>query len=65
MKIDKAKIDLAMAKNCFSAERLSEITGISTVTIARIKNGSQEPRPQTIGKIAKALNVDVESIIQD
>jgi len=65
MRIDKKKLDLAMAENCFSAERLSSLTGISTVTIARIKNGSQKARPATIGKLAKALNVKVEELIQD
>lgn len=65
MKIDKKKLDLAMAENCYSAEELSNLTGISTVTIARIKNGSQRPRPATIGKIAKALNVKVEYLIED
>jgi DNA-binding Xre family transcriptional regulator len=65
MRIDKKKFDLAMAENCFSAKRLSSITGISTVTITKIKNGSQKARPQTIGKLAKALNVKVEELIED
>jgi len=65
MKIDKKKLDLAMAENCYSAEELSNLTGISTVTIARIKNGSQRPRPATIGKIAKALGIKVQDLIED
>ncbi|MCG9969995.1 hypothetical protein L9W92_18575 [Pelotomaculum terephthalicicum JT] len=39
MKIDNQKLDLVMARNCLSSEKLSEITGVSQVTIARIKNG--------------------------
>ncbi len=65
MNIDKNKLDLAMARNCFSAETLAEITGISQVTIARLKRGVQQPRPQTVGKLAKALGVNVEDLIED
>jgi len=64
MKIDKHKVDLAMANKCYSAEELAEITGISPITIARIRRGIQKPRPKTIGMIARALNVPVENLIQ-
>lgn len=64
LKIDKNKFDLAMARNCFTSEKLSNLTGISKVTIIRVKNGSQNPRPMTVGKIAKALNVKVEDLIE-
>lgn len=63
MKVNKEKLDLAMATNCLSFEKLSKITGVSPVTIARIKNGSQKPRPSTVGKIAKALGMKVEDLI--
>lgn len=65
MNIDKNKLDLVMAKNCYSAEKLAAITGVSQVTIARLKRGVQNPRPQTIGKLAKALNVKVEELIEN
>ncbi len=64
MKIDKMKIDVTMAKKGYSAKELSEKCGVSQVTIARLKRGVQEARPATIGKIAKALNVDVTEIIE-
>ena len=63
MNIDKSKLDLAMAKECCTAEKLAKLTGVSQVTLARIKRGVQEPRPATVGKIAKALNVQVEELI--
>jgi transcriptional regulator with XRE-family HTH domain len=63
MRIDKNKLELAMARNCVSAEELGQQTGISTITIARIRNGSQMGRTKTIGTIAKALKVDVTEII--
>ena len=63
MKIDNRKLELAMASVCCTAENLSSMTGIAQGTIARIKKGSQNPRPSTVGKIAKALNVKVEDLI--
>lgn len=63
MKIDKMKMDVAMANKGYSAKELSERCGVSQITIARLKKGVQGARTQTIGKIAKALNVPVESLI--
>lgn len=65
MKIDKMKLDLAMANKAYSAKELSKICGVSQVTIVRITKGTQEARPGTVGKIAKALNVPVTAIIVD
>ena len=63
MKIDKMKIDVAMANKGYSAKELSEKCGVSQITLARLKRGVQKARPETIGKIAKALNVPVEQLI--
>ena len=65
MKIDNKKLDLLMAEKCLTSEKLSKITGVSQVTIARMKNGTQKPRPITIGKIAKALEIKPEELIED
>lgn len=64
LKIDKMKIDVAMANKGYSAKELSEKCGVSQITIARLKRGVQKARPETVGKIAKALNVDVTEIIE-
>lgn len=63
MKIDKMKIDIAMANKGYSAKELSEKCGVSQITIARLKRGVQRARPDTLGKIAKALDVPVEKLI--
>lgn len=65
MKIAKSNFELAMANACVTAEELSKITGISSITITRIKNGIQDARPATVGKIARALNVDVRELIEN
>ena len=64
MRINKNKLEMAMGNACFTAEMLSAATGIGTCTLARIKNGQQNPRPVTVGKIAKALKVKVEELVE-
>lgn len=65
MKIKKTKLELAMADMNFTVSDLANATGISVTGISKIKNGQQNARPATIGKIAKALNVPVENLIED
>lgn len=64
MKINLQKLQIAMANQEFSSKELSKKCGVSQVTITRITKGVQVARPQTIGKIAKALNVPVTEIIE-
>lgn len=64
MKLDAKKMDAAVGNACMTYKMLSEATGISTCTLARIKNGHQQARPNTIGKIAKALNIKVEDLVE-
>lgn len=64
MKVDKKKLEVAMARKCISSEELGAITGISMFTINRLK-AEQPGRTKTIGLIAKALEVDVTEIIID
>lgn len=64
MVIDVKKLDKAMASKMFTLKELSKESGVSNVTIIRLKNGTQKPKPITVGKIAKALGVDVTEIIE-
>ena len=64
VKIDNSKFELALASSCMTLKELSCKSGIRQETIARIKNSVQNPTPATVGKIAKALNVPVESLIE-
>lgn len=65
MQISKIKLEKVMADQCITSEGLSKKTGVSQVTLARMKRGAQNTRPATIGKIAKALNVPVENLIEE
>lgn len=64
MKINNSKLEIAMGNAVIGTKQLSEMTGIAQETIARIKNGKQNPKPITLGKIAKALNVKVEDLVE-
>ena len=64
MKIDKKKLELAMANACMGIRELLEATGLPRPTI----NNAISERgclPVTIGKIARALGVRAEEIIKD
>lgn len=53
-----------MARACMNAEDLQNKTRISMPTIYNAASG-KSVRPATLGKIAKALNVDVTEILED
>lgn len=64
MKLDNRKLQLAMAKECITVSELAEKSKVSRVALTRFTTGKSNPKPVTIGKIAKALNVSVESLIE-
>lgn len=64
IKIDIKKIDLLIAKKGMSVKEFSEHSHINETTLCRIRNGKQVPNIKTVGKLAKALEVDVTEIIE-
>ena len=65
MKIDCQKLDLAIANDGRTLKNICSEIGISCNGLCKIRNGSRNPRLSTLGRIAKALNVDVRDIIQE
>lgn len=63
MFIDKTKMDLLLANKCMTLGELAINSGIDIATISRLRSGSRKPRPQTLGKIARALGTNVENLI--
>ncbi|MGE9881575.1 hypothetical protein [Blautia obeum] len=61
MKLDRQKYMLARARACMGQKDL-EAAGIPKGTLCRAING--DVRPETAGRIAKALGVDVTEIIE-
>lgn len=64
MKINKQKLQVAMANACLSMDDLVALAEVSRVSISKYLSGKRQPKPKTVGKIAKALNVPVTEIIE-
>ena len=63
MIIDKQKLDLALARKGLNSRDLHD-SGIPSSVITSIRRG-QNIRPKTAGKLAQALNLDVQQILAD
>ena len=61
---NKRKLEIAMANACMNPYDLCKVAEIRYQTYQRITSG-KDAKPATIGKIAKALNVSVENLIDD
>jgi hypothetical protein len=61
LKIDKTKYELAKARACKSTKDLVA-AGVPAGTLSRATR--VDLRPETVGKIARALGVDVTEIIE-
>lgn len=64
MKANKKKLELALAKACMNPYDLCKVVDIQYQTYQRITTG-KNAKPATIGKIARALGVPVEQILED
>ena len=62
MKLNKQKYELARARACKSFKDIVA-AGVPKGTLCRVIGG-EDVRPETIGKIAKALNCDVVDILE-
>jgi len=62
MKLDRQKFSLARARACMGQKDF-EKAGIPKGTLYRAMSG-RSLKPETLGKIAKALGVDVTEIIE-
>lgn len=63
MKINKQKLEVAMAKECINTSDLCKAAKMQYQMFRRIFNGGN-CKPATIGRIASALGVDVTEIIE-
>lgn len=63
--ISKIKLETILAKECMTYSDLSNKSNVSRTTIQKMVNRKIEPRPATVGKIARALNVDVRELIEN
>lgn len=64
MKANRRKLEIAMAQACMNAEDVQKGAGIPRPTLNNVISG-RNVRPGTIGKVAKALGVDVIAILEE
>lgn len=65
VKLDNVKFENALAERGMTLKELYSVSNVSDNTLLAIRKGKVTPRPATIGRIAKALGVDVRDIIQE
>lgn len=63
MKLDKVKVKLAMATRGYNNSKLAEQTGIQRQNISTLLNRGT-CRPETVVRIARALEIDPETIVK-
>lgn len=64
MRLNKLLLEIQLASQGMLIQELCKNARISKRTLLSALNGESKTRPATIGKISKALNVDVKEIIQ-
>lgn len=65
MEIDIRKLQVEMARKEMNVQDLASKAGLSFSVIAKYVRGCTRPSTKSIGKIARALGVDVTEIIED
>lgn len=63
MKANKNKLRLAMARACMNPQDLAKAAEMPPQTVNGVLRG-RSVRPATLGRIAKALDVDVAEILE-
>lgn len=64
MKVNRNKLELAMARACMESRDLPAAAGLPRPTVQNAVVG-KSVRPATLGRIAKALGVDPAELIQE
>ncbi len=63
MKAEQTKFRIALARSCMTVAELAKKSGLPRPTVNNVICG-REVRPATIGRVAKALGVDVIDLIE-
>lgn len=64
MKADTSKLRLAMARACMNPQDLAKAAEMPPQTVNGVLRG-RSVRPATLGRIAKALGVDVAEFLEE
>ncbi|HET7270273.1 MAG TPA: helix-turn-helix transcriptional regulator [Rubrobacter sp.] len=58
------KLKRHRTRRALTQAQLAERAGVTTATVARIERDEIEPRMTTLGKLAKALEVDPAELVE-
>ena len=58
----QSKLKIARQHRGLSLQRIAELAGVSKLTVIRIESGKTAPRHETLEKLAKALQVEVDEL---
>lgn len=64
MKINVDKLKTAQAERCLTNKELCKLAGIGALTLTMIKANKRNCQYSTVGKIAKALKISVNELIE-
>ena len=64
-KLDRNKLDFALARKCYTLLDLSKKSGVCYSSLIKLSNEQMRLTTRTLGKIANALDIKPESIVQD
>lgn len=65
MQVDAKELRRVMAAKGFTIAALARAARITTVTVNNLLNHSNKARIDTVGKLARALGVDIYDIAKD
>jgi transcriptional regulator with XRE-family HTH domain len=51
-------------RRALSQRELAGLAGIRQPTVVRLEKGAQQPHPRTIRKLAKALDIPIEELLE-
>ena len=65
MKVNKRKLEIAMARAKLNRNELAEKAGLPIPTVCNVLHTRGTDKPKTVGILAEALGVDVTEILED
>lgn len=61
---DRYKVQIAMARACMTVDDIAKKADMPFQSVKNVVSGKRSVRPGTIGRVAKALQVDVTEILK-
>lgn len=62
---DKYKVQIAMARACMTVSDIAQKANMPFQSVKNVVGGRRSVRPETIGRVAKVLQIDVTEILAD